>query len=391
MNYTAEDLNDEVTQYLYFNTALLSLYLVVGLSGNSSVLYIYTRKMRKTEERYFIPLLAVSDIFACLAGIILGIVSNFYRANYVLDTFCKVGYFFTWTTTSISGFLILLIALSRHLRICRPTGLQLNTVRKRRAMVIMSSISFVTSLPMLYFLGSRDFPFVYKGQLINTTICTLRFSDSAMKQLQNAYFAFEIFLASLNMIVTCGLYIPVGVTIYRRFKVIQQNMNASTNVSSISEGVPVSIAKRRICISTPEHELSVISNTSEVMSQNEMCSKCTTSTNPSGIDYKQKVSSLKRRKNSRRRQVRHNFTLMFATIILIYVLAYLPTLVLFMLPGEDPPTFWFTRGAVELNVLVFLQRAFLLNNILNPFIYTYFDLSFRHELNNILCFCRKKH
>ncbi|XP_062595907.1 neuropeptide S receptor-like [Saccostrea cucullata] len=387
MNYTAVDLNDEVTQYLYFNTGLLSLYLIVGLTGNSSVLYIYTRKMRKTEERYFIPLLAVSDIFACLAGIILGIVSNFYRANYVLDTFCKVGYFFTWTTTSISGFLILLIALSRYTRICRPTGLQLNTTRKRRALIVMSSISLVTSIPMLYFLGSRDFPFEYKGELINTTLCTLRFSDSSMKLLQNAYFAFEIFLASLNMIVTCGLYIPVGVTIYRKFKVIRQNMKASKSVSTVSDGVSLSIAKRRICVNTPEHEFSV---TSEVMSENEMCSKCITSTNPSRIDYKQKVSSLKRRKNSRRKQIKHNFTLMFATIILIYVLAYLPTLLLFMLPGDDPPKFWFTRGAVELNVLVFLQRAFLLNNILNPFIYTYFDLSFRRELNNMLCFCGKK-
>ena len=131
MNYTAADLNQEITHYLYFNTGLLSFYLFLGLTGNISVLYIYTCKMKNTEERYFIPILAVADILACLAGIILGIVSNFYRANYVLDTFCKVGYFFTWATTSASGFMILLIALNRHLIICRPNSPQMTSDGKK--------------------------------------------------------------------------------------------------------------------------------------------------------------------------------------------------------------------------------------------------------------------
>lgn len=112
MNYSAEDLNEEVTGILYFNTGLLSLYLFLGLSGNGIVLFIYTRRIKRTEERYFIPVLAIADIFAILSGFVLGIVSNFHRANYVIDTFCKVGYYLTWTTTSVSGIIILLIALN---------------------------------------------------------------------------------------------------------------------------------------------------------------------------------------------------------------------------------------------------------------------------------------
>lgn len=392
MNYTAEDLNKEVTQHLYFNTGLLSVYLFLGLTGNSCVLYIYTRKMKKTEERYFIPMLAVSDIFACLAGIILGIVSNFNRANYQLDTFCKVGYFFTWTTTSVSGFLILLIALNRHLMICRPTSPQLTVVRKRRALIVMVCIAFVTSLPMLYFLGGRNVPYVFKGQALNATLCTLRFSDGMMNQLQYAYFGFEIFLAVLNMMVTCGLYIPVGVSIYRRFRIIQQNSkqrSSSTVLSTISGSVASPPTHRRLCVNVPDNETSVMSEASVDMSDNEISTKCATGAKPSETEIKPRVSSLNRRKNTRRKQARHNFTLMFAMIIIIYVLAYVPTLILVMLPGSNPAQFWFSRSAVELNGLVFLQRAFVLNNIVNPFIYSYFDLSFRRELINLLICCRK--
>lgn len=75
---------------------------------------------------------------------------------------------------------------------------------------------------------------------------------------------------------------------------------------------------------------------------------------------------------------------MFATIIIVYILAYVPTLILFMLPGSDPANFWFSRSGVELNVLVFFQRAFVINNIVNPFIYSYFDLAFRNQLFHFL-------
>jgi hypothetical protein len=392
MNYTAEDLNREVTEYLYFNTGLLSFYLFLGLTGNSCVLFIYTRKMKMTEERYFIPMLAISDIFACLAGIILGIVSNFNRANYQLDTFCKVGYFFTWTTTAISGFLILLIALSRHLKICRPTSPQLTVVRKRRALIVMASIAFVMSLPMLYFFGGKKVPYVYKGQSINVTLCTLRFNDGMMNVLQYSYFGFEVFLALLNMIVTCGLYIPVGLEIYFRFRIIQQNVNQRTNskvVSTVSGSAAIPPIHRRVYINEPEKKLSVVSNSSVNLSENEIPTKCETDARSSVDARKAKLSSLNRRKNTRRKQVRNNFTMMFAMIIIIYVLAYVPTLLLVLLPGTNPAEFWFSRSAIELNVLVFFQRAFLLNNILNPFIYTYFDLSFRSELINMVMCCRK--
>lgn len=389
MNYTTEDLNQEIKEYLYYNTGILSLYLFLGITGNVSVLFIYTCRMKKTEERYFIPILAITDILACLAGVILGIVSNFYRANYVLDTFCKVGYFFTWATTSASGFMIMLIALNRHLRICRPTSAQLTPVRKTRAVVVMITISIVMSLPMMYFLGSRDVPYTYKGDSINATLCTLRFTDGTLNILQNAYFFFQIVLALMNMIVTCGLYIPVGVTIYRRFKIFNQNMknrggssffsSGSTNHSSVN---PAHKVHGKVCCNVPQHEISVISYASTGAGENEMCPKCATSTQPSAAE--RKAASLNRRKVYRRKKATHNFTLMFATIIIVYILAYVPTLILFMLPGSNPANFWFSKSGVELNVLVFFQRAFVINNIVNPFIYSYFDLAFRNQLFHFL-------
>ncbi|XP_048769785.1 orexin receptor type 2-like [Ostrea edulis] len=392
MNYTADDLNADVTTALFFNTVLLLLYLFLGLAGNAVVLYIYTCRMRRTEERYFIPILAVADILACLSGVTLGVVSNFHRAHYTLDTFCKVGYFLTWMTTTVSGIIILLIALNRHLMICRPIGPQLTVARKRRAFIVIVIFSVVSSGPMLYFLGERSFPFVYKGQLINATLCTLRFSDGLLYKLQLSYFMIEIFLALLNMVITCGLYIPVGVKIYKRFKQSSRRVNnsrrAKQDTTVQSDFTATSNNMGKIYIEESEFEESVFSTTVSTVRNSSnsisLCSKCKSNPNKDN-KREERDTSINRKKRVKRKQVRHNFTMMFATIIIFYIMAYLPTLVLMMLPGNDPARFWFSRDPITFNILVFLQRAFLLNNIVNAFVYSYFDISFRKEVKKILC------
>ncbi|XP_052707521.1 uncharacterized protein LOC128182809 [Crassostrea angulata] len=385
MNYSAEDLNEEVAGLLYFNTGLLSFYLFLGLSGNGIVLFIYTHRIKRTEERYFIPVLAIADIFAILSGVVLGIVSNFHRANYVIDTFCKVGYYLTWTTTSVSGIIILLIALNRHLMICRPTGPQLTVARKRRAIVAVIIFSIVSSGPMLYFLGKRQLPFVYKGQHINATLCTLRFSSGFWYKLQMGYFALEIFLAVLNMLLTCGFYIPVGVKIYQRFKSTKNRSKLTDDMQEMStiqlSEVPSNLFKVQQ-IDNSYVEDSAISTTMSTIGPSH---KGITPGTKKEVKRDERGSSVNRKKRVRRKQVKHNFTTMFATIIGFYILAYLPTLMLMIIPGQNPAEFYFSKSPVAINLLVFLQRAFLLNNICNAFIYTYFDLSFRKEVKKLLC------
>lgn len=385
MNYSAEDLNEEVTGILYFNTGLLSLYLFLGLSGNGIVLFIYTRRIKRTEERYFIPVLAIADIFAILSGVALGIDSNFHRANYVIDTFCKVGFYLTWTTSSVSGIIILLIALNRHLMICRPTGPQLTVARKRRAIVAVIIFSILSSGPMLYFIGKRQLPFVYKGQPINATLCTLRFSSGFWYKLQMGYFALEVFLTVLNMLLTCGFYIPVGVIIYRRFKSTKNRSKLTGDTQEMStiqlSEVPSNLFKVQQ-IDNSYVEDSAISTTMSTIGPSH---KGIIPGTKKEVKRDERGSSVNRKKSVRRKQVKHNFTTMFATIIGFYILAYLPTLMLMIIPGQNPAEFYFSKSPVAINLLVFLQRAFLLNNICNAFIYTYFDLSFRKEVKKLLC------
>lgn len=94
-------------------------------------------------------------------------------------------------------------------------------------------------------------------------------------------------------------------------------------------------------------------------------------------------------KNVIRKHVRQNFTGMFAAIIVLWVISYLPTITLIIIPAvKNSIEFWFHMDPVATNILLFLNRAFLLNHVVNPFIYGYFDVGFRKEAANLFC-CHK--
>lgn len=47
--------------------------------------------------------------------------------------------------------------------------------------------------------------------------------------------------------------------------------------------------------------------------------------------------------------------------------------------------FWFYMDLVVINVLFFFNRVFLLNYVVNLFIYGYFDVGFCKEVVNLFC------
>ncbi|VDI55868.1 Hypothetical predicted protein [Mytilus galloprovincialis] len=73
-NSSVEDVLQQYTQNVTVNVVLLSLYLVTGVLGNTIVLLVYKLKMKViSEERYFIPALALSDLVSSTVCSLYGI------------------------------------------------------------------------------------------------------------------------------------------------------------------------------------------------------------------------------------------------------------------------------------------------------------------------------
>ena len=73
-NLTVEEGNEEIVKTLIPNIVIFSVYLILGLCGNALVVLVYMTRMKNVpDERYYIPVLAMSDLIASTYGSSFGI------------------------------------------------------------------------------------------------------------------------------------------------------------------------------------------------------------------------------------------------------------------------------------------------------------------------------
>ena len=203
---------------LLFNTILISVLSSFGVIGNGLVLFLYKFKMPQTEERFFIPYLAVADLLSTVCLACLGISLNYYYTDFPNETLCQMLHYFSWQTTSWSAFILLMIYVSRYLKICRPTGKQMTRFWKKFAVYGCLIFTIINTSPVLYFAGNRYQNISCIHSNITVVFCELRDFDRTVNVIKYAYIFFEIVVIFGNAGVTTLLYIPIGLQIYRRFK-----------------------------------------------------------------------------------------------------------------------------------------------------------------------------
>ncbi|XP_061169444.1 alpha-2 adrenergic receptor-like [Saccostrea echinata] len=395
MNFSVANAVVECNSYfsraLSFNTSIIVIFLCLGLLGNVQVLYLYKYKMPQTEERFFIPHLAVADLLSCVCLAFLGITINFNYINFSHEVLCQFLHYISWVTTSWSAFILLMISISRYLKICRPNGKQMSIFAKKCAVGCCLIFSIINTLPVGYFAGYRYQDVNCLQNNITVKMCELREFEGTTHILKMVYIFFEIFVLFSNVGITGALYIPIGLQIFRRFKG-RTDKKFTYQVNDVSFGKK---DKKSLGNLESEVEMEVMRSENkgneysktEAGLDNEIrkqafrgpLADAGNSSQSSGkksdvITTRKKKSSTRKKRN---KNVRNNFTYMFITIIVFYILSYFPTLVTILLATDDPFHFWYSMDVVTLNVVMLMRRSSIINHIVNPIIYGYFDLTFR--------------
>ena len=141
----AKELNKNISNALIPINVILALYLLLGVAGNSVVLYVYKFHFTgKLKERYFTPVLAGTDLLACVVCGSFGLLDNSLYLNFNNTYLCKTMYFLVFLSTSMSVMLLLIIAVQRYRKIVTPLGRQMDTKQNRVA--LLSASSFHLSL-----------------------------------------------------------------------------------------------------------------------------------------------------------------------------------------------------------------------------------------------------
>ena len=85
------------------------------------------------------------------------------------------------------------------------------------------------------------------------------------------------------------------------------------------------------------------------------------------------------------KNIMHKFTLMFMLITFIFLICYIPKIVIMIVEALNP-TFWEDLSDSGRAAMFFVYRMYIINNIANPFVYAFLDTQFKSNLKH-LCSC----
>ena len=113
------------------SAGILSVLSVMGIAGNSLVLYDFYHKKDQQVSTHFIIVLALVDFTTCLVVIPYTIVLEFRDFLIDYDSLCKLYQFLITSNIPFSALIMVAIAIDRYLCICHPFLNALNLTRAK--------------------------------------------------------------------------------------------------------------------------------------------------------------------------------------------------------------------------------------------------------------------
>lgn len=388
-------LNSQRAEFLTVNTVILGVYLVIGVLGNSLVFYIYKFCITKHRtDRFFIPYLAVSDALSCIVGSGFGLALNLLPIRFSGDALCKGLWFLTKWSTLVSALMLLLIAIERYKKVCKPFGPQMTPLAKQLSMIALFVVSAILTFPTVFFHGEISFPARGTSHLTGYRCGRNTFLTS----LEGYFTTYNVVLSAVaftGITAVTVLYVFVGKTIFKQTKFRSRFASSprKSYISPKSDSGVVSDGNDDVFL-----ENSVKGNEENKARKDSADSFYSTDDELESTDAdlpRQKSSNNPRKKSI----ISHVYTvsqvlrkfkisILFMCITLVFILTFTPRLVI-MISEATNKGYWSGLTDNQIRASLFFYRFYIVNNIVNPFLYAAFDSRFKQEVKKRLS-CFKK-
>jgi len=314
-------------------TIYLGILAAVGSIGNAALITYIVLQKQVTTHRIFLLGLAVSDFIVCSVTVPFEIIDVEHLHTFHSTEACKVfrslNYLFIFT----SILMLMALSLDRFLRVCKPLFPQISPKRAKIVILINISIAITFSWPNLFFYGVRQ---IHLSNNSTGYDCTTAEEYESTKQI--LIYSTILCLLFVSFFVTLLIfYCMIGMAIFSHFRYVRQFLHAQDSNQvhrDHNEHVPVSRSQ----------------------SQEGSSKKIT------------KISFI---------------------ISSVFVLSYSPILVLsisealrrcYIYPQFD--------GEILLQIV---ERFYIFNHVVNPFIYCFLDVNFRLMIKNMMFnLCHRK-
>lgn len=382
----------------------VSLLMIFGSFGNILVCIYYGCKSRRSTKSFFIVALAAFDSVVCLITMPLDIVDLRFFFVYTNVPACKIPRFLNHIAAIGSASTLIVIAVDRYKRICKPLTPQLEIRHARIAIVLAGACSLLISWPALILYESVKVNVTderNKSIVIEASVCTTS-KDGDNKGYLWAYNSVLLFVLLSATAVLCTLYSLIGRSIYRyKQRRLKYSSLKRTNKSVGNGTVPFSNngylngtvprGSQRECGT----ELGSRSGT--VVVQNvEKIREEETATCDIEQSREQKLSgsekslsdSLDENSNNKANDIKTvKFTVLMLIITIIFIVSYLPYVALVLWRTLYDDYEWNFLSDSELLGFQIGLRSYLLTSMTNPFVYGFFNNAFRNFFCMTFCPC----
>ncbi|CAG5136156.1 unnamed protein product [Candidula unifasciata] len=220
-------LNDDMFRRLAPTVVVLVAVMVVGVAGNILICYIFTRKLRRNSQNFLLLCLGIFDLLSSCVGVPSEIFDVRHYYLYESVEMCKAMRFLTTFPSLASILVLLVIAVDRYRKICKPLHHQIHLSHARIALIIIVVIAFTLSVPALYIYGHRSFPTPVPG--VYGYDCSV---DDAFKDQPYPLVYEGIFLAAFSVctIVLASIYIRIWLETKRHIKYLETHATFGTGL-----------------------------------------------------------------------------------------------------------------------------------------------------------------
>ena len=326
---------------------------------------------------------------------------------YESDIRCKLAWYFSMVAALTSIFTLLLIAIDRYRKVCRPFGKQMR--KKKLLILLITVISAIISAPCFMFYGKA--PVESSQYNLIGHVCTS--VPGGRPNLAMAFYAFIFFIIVAELITMAVLYFFICRVIFRKPKfgmhdeksVVHSESSAHQQPSDFTVSVVDSGADKQgnyrnhhhASYSLPSNEETIPHSHTKTPSNKYMANKKEHQRPTSGKDTsanskKEIKSSAKSTTSSpvnchvtNRKVPRYRISLVFVVITIVFAISFIPKAIVMFL--DTSPDFMIIHPDLGL-IFRFLNTTFIINNFVNPIIYGIMDKQFKQEVKRLFC-CRR--
>ncbi|KAK7091698.1 hypothetical protein V1264_009351 [Littorina saxatilis] len=316
----------------------LTFLMVAGLVGNTLVFVVYYRRFKPSETRVYILAMAVSDFLTNVLAIPLQIVEIRFNATFYVTWGCKAIRSGSTVLVFFTAVILVAVALDRQKVICTGRlGSHQSLSSAYRAVIICAAASIVVACPYAVLAGrhTRTFPDT------NITGITCSFDD---RHLHSAFSTSYVTILGVMYVVFVAIMVVSYVRIARHLwrhkettlALARRSRYAAPDASSASSGSGANAGR------------SGHGNVKEIPART---------------------------------------SLMLFVLTVVFIVNYLPTLIVASLDEGDPKT---SMEDLEKNARFILLRTYYTNSAVNPLVYSFISCKFRHECRSLFgCMSRE--